>query len=313
MKVGYIIRKALSFLGFFLITALIVLMCRSCETEKITIHVDVQNDRNLNEYLTGNVIDTYTMEYNYNNADILIRDHSDKEIDGYVKIDNALMSTIVLMFNNNFLQSGQSGGFFQVTSNCYKTDLIAILNAIENDSSWESLGYHPNVVDGNVVLTIPSQSNPYYDAVVETIYFALNNFKELSDSDRTTLKPRVDAIIAKCKTVPDIHTAVINSGKADDKVVYLGPEYIFRNVGGYGYFGTDNSDYYLICFEDFITFTADIYVRQDENSVVQGRIDGFIQEIYSHTNFASMCGWRVVGASYDVPRNLRSYLYSNIA
>ena len=310
MRVKYVLRKSLTYLGAVVICALIVLLCRSCSTDTLTINVDVENDRDLSEHLVGCGVGNFDFQHKNDNADILIRTSSNEKIDGYEKMENALTSTIVLMFNNNMKE--YNDGFSKITSNCYRVDLTSILIAIETGKEWKSLGINEKVAKGTVTLTIPNENCSYYDETVETIYYALNNFKPLDEEIKLSLKPRVDAILSKCNKVPDIMQAVINSCEKDDNQVMLGPEYLFRSIGGYSYFGSDYNDYYMVYLNEYITFTADIYIKNDVDSTKAELLKKFKQQILQESTFSSQCGWRVTNAEYNVSSSVKSFMYSNI-
>lgn len=310
MKFWYIFRKTVSYICALLLCVLIGLLVQSCSTETLTINVDVENDRDLNEHLVGYSLNGYDFQHKNKDADILICESSNKTIDGYKKLEKALTSTIVLMFDNQI--TNYNSGFSQITSNCYRADLTSMLVAIENGESWETLGVSKNVATGEVSLVIPSENCSYYDEVVETIYYALNNFKPLTNEQREILKPRVDAILNKCEKVPNVMQAIIDSCSKDDKKVMLGPEYLCRSNGGTQYFGTGYDSYYMVYLNEYITFTADIYLNQNVNETKASFLRDFENKILQKSDFASQIGWRVTDAEYDIQSNLRSFMYSNI-
>ncbi len=310
MKISYILRKSLSYIGILVICTLIALLIKSCSTETLTINIDVENDRDLSEHIAGSSIGNFDFQHKNQDADILIRESSDKTIDGYEKLDKALTSTIVLMFDSQV--KNQNGGFSKITSSCYRADLTSILVAIEKGETWDSLGVHKDVANGEVKLVIPNEGCSYYDEVIDTIYYALNNFKPLTDEVKTELKPRVDTIVTKCDKVSNIMQAVMDSCKSDDKRVMLGPEYLFRSVGGYSYFGSDYDDYYMVYLNEYITFTADIYINKNVDSTKASLLESFKNSLYTEGGFSTTSGWRVTDAEYNVSSKIRSFMYSNI-
>lgn len=310
MKLSHFLPKIIAYMLAFAVSLLVALIINLGEIETITINVDVENDRDLNEHLSGYRVGDFLFQHKNNDADILIRSSSDKNVEGYEKLGNALTSTIVLMFDNQILNHTE--GFSQITSNCYRADLTSILIAIENNETWSSLGVDENVAKGNVSLVIPNESCSYYDEVVDTIYYALNNFKPLTDEIKEELKPRVDIILEKCEKVPNIMQAIMSSCKKDDKKVMLGPEYLLRTNGGQTYFGTKYENYYMVYLNEYITFTADIYINQNVDDSRAQQLKDFKKLMIQKGNFSSQIGWRVTDAEYDIQSNLRSFMYSNI-
>ena len=272
-------------------------------TYDTTIMIDVESDPNISEFVIGSTIVDYNMILNNTDPTVIIS--SDKITDeGYVEYENYLSSPIVLFASAEILRnSNNRNGFIEYSSgNAYQIELYTLLEAMEKEATFESLGFNESVINGPVVLHIPSEASPYYQKVVDLFYLTLNYGKVPTETDFERLTPRVDALLQKCIKVADIRQSIKDESvnPSETKKFFIAPEYLHKTSAGMYQPGNGSyAEYMPVYFNKTIYLKANIYLRNTENGLVSvGK--WFLEDIQKEKAFMNKTGWRVANHTYSV-------------
>ena len=242
--------------------------CVTYEAPPFSVYCDSSD--NLLRRNLGNV---EAVEFDYklydtmDSVDIIVKESSNTTINGYKKYSNYVYTPIVLIARRACLEENSgftvynSGG---ASSTCYK-DLLPILVAIEEGKQYSDIGIAKDVASGEVKLCIPSESNLYYNAVVDTIYATLNGGVP-TEAERQHLKERVDNILSKCEKVEDIGTTIYNVYKKDDKnyTLFLAPENTL-GISIYPINTSNNGSWNIVYLNKTCGYYFDVFIRDCEN------------------------------------------------
>lgn len=223
-----------------------------------------------------NLIDTKEV------AEIIMQPSSDEVIAGYSKYDNYVYTPLVLFARSTCLNN--DSGFTVLDANssdstAYK-DLLVILEAMEEDKTYEDIGISKKVATGPVKLAIPSKTSVYYPYIEELFYATINNGKIPTEAEKTALKTRVDNLMKKCIKVEDIGAKIIELYEKDSKdyTLFIGPEcLITRNKYA---FNTTNDDAWCTVYLNYtIPYSYDIFVKTENkenllNAFMLGKFSG---------------------------------------
>jgi hypothetical protein len=253
-------------------------------------------DKGLSEILVNKKIKGYKIVQNNDRKAIVFADSNTSATkDGYKKESDLLYSPIVCYFRNSL--SSYNEGFINEQS-IYRVDLYQILVAIENNKSWQDIGFHKNVVNGAVTLYIPEERCWYYKNVEELFFITINNGKVPTEEERVMLKPRVDAIVSKCNKVIDVGQSAqeeYNDGSKTHKV-FVGPEFLYNRTSGMST-GSNSSFAPVYCLNT--TFVSiDVYIDDSNDSATVGK--RFVEMMQNKKDFMHRTGWRVKNAKYDI-------------
>lgn len=278
------------------------------QTTDVSIYADSVIDSDLNSKVNNKKVSDMTFQVFESDTDIIIKDNStDKNVAGYTKYSEHFYSPLVLYFRNNMIN--KSEGFIKLEpssqSSPYKVDFLSILQGMESKKTWKDLGFNPDVIKGEITLTIPNEYSPYYDSVVELFYLTLNEYKSVTEQDRARLEDRVNTLINKCSKVSDVVQVALNEydkPSANYKVL-IGPEFMYQ-VGGSA-FSRNNSDGFVIIYPmKSINYSLDLFVKNIEN-----RSDNkenlaasqfFLETIKNKEGFFKITGWRVKNSIWSI-------------
>jgi hypothetical protein len=245
----------------------------SAETFNAYVSIEDNSLRNkFNGYKKSNA--KINLVSDINNSDIIIKNNSDEEIDGYIKYSKQFTSPIVMFVPYDAYDIENSGFNKDSISTTWSThyyiqkDLKIILEAIENNKNYTDIGINKEIFgDTKVQIAIPDKNNCYYEEVELLITLALNNYS-YDNIDEPKLKERVNDIIEKSVTYEDAASYIkkINEdGKKGKKTIVLAPEYI--STKGLDISGSNQKTYsYIICVPNkTICLEYDLYIKNVDN------------------------------------------------
>ena len=280
-----------------LVNLIVINFPKWTEEKNINIKIEIE-DIELGEEIAYEKMNGYRINTSDNSNDIIITNNSDK-IDGYTKKEDFLYSPIVAYISHRFNEGYPEGTIHNNNESYYKINLYSILLAIENDKTWEDIGYGSKVMEGKVQLYIPDEQCWYYPQVEELFYITLNKNKPLTQDDKDKLKPRVDKIIGKCEKNIDIGQAMCEEYESNskNKKMFVAPEILSERVKG---MKTGSSYCYIPAYFMRTTFVkANLYTKSnygDETNVA----NEFVETIQKKDTFMDCTGWRVKNSTYDV-------------
>ena len=274
------------------------------EKDEVSISFESIYDLDGKGSLNNKSVGKYEVKIDNQNPDIIF---TDKEIDNkseYTKYENALYTPLVMYMRAYAIDKPDGLILIQPkepTSTPFKIDLNAVLNGMENDKSWKDLGINTKVAKNKIVLTIPNETSPYYESVIELFYLALNNYKIPTESERTILKPRVDALIQKCDKVSDISQAIISEhdDPSTDYKVFIGPEYLYIR-GGLEMSRNDDDAFIPIYFNKTIIFNMDMYSKNNYLENQERSSEMFMEYIQEKPKLVGKLGWRLTNINFSM-------------
>ena len=255
----------------------------------------------LNKFNTSNV---FEITSNLQNADIIIKVHSEGQIDGYKKYDKLLYTPLV-----TFAYEADELGFNKLSETndvVFYKDLSVILNAIEDGKTFEDIEL-TRFIDGPVKLAIPNKSSPYYSLIEELFYEVLNDGEIPTEEERTVLKERVDNLLDKCEKLEDIKTRLVNlknenniSQKKPHDTLYISPEFIAINDSSGAFIIGSNTNsnmgWYPVYSSSTVAQYFDLYVKEDNADK--------LYQTFFYGDFTSKTGIRIVNGSDSYYNNV---------
>lgn len=254
--------------------------------------------------------DTSIGDFNYlvdsKNPDIYFSDSSEGSVkEGYTKYSNYLYSPLVLFVRYDVYDN--ASGFSRIdpqlnSSSPLQIDLYDILVAVEKNQEWKDIGISTQVVKGPVVLTIPNERSPYFEAVVDLFYMTLNNLKEPTETEYEELTPRVLNILNKCEKISDVSQGMISEydKHSVNYKVFIGPEFLYTRGGEET--GRSYDDQFVpIYFMNTIFIKMDMYVNeniQEEDRKIA--VEKALNAMSSERGFYEKTGWRIVDSYLDM-------------
>lgn len=267
---------------------------------------DAFSNAALNKYHSS---DNFDITSNPQNADIIIKTHSDGQIDGYKKYDKLLYTPLVA-----FAYEADQLGFNKLSETngvAYYKDLAVVLDAIENEKTFEDIGL-TKFIAGPVKLTIPDKGSSYYLLTEELFYEVLNDGKIPTEEERANLKERVDNLLDKCEKSEDVRTTLVEIKKNNSisqkyplDSLYIAPEFIAINEDTevFRVNNSTNAGWYPVYFGSTVAQYFDLYVKEDN-------VDKLYQMFYG-SDFSSKTGIRISNGSdgyyksvYNIKRNV---------
>lgn len=181
-------------------------------------------------------------------ADVVVcMSGEEMNLEGFSKSEKKIYSPIVVYMR--YSAASHEGALVVnevgVDGECYKIDLIRLIEAVEKDLRWKDLGYNGDYMKGKVNVCIPNESCWYYEDVVECIGECIRN----SGSNEDEVEDRVEKFLDGCIKVSDLGFTLANWNKitGTDGVdgngmglfncVAIGPEFVGLKgcaVSGYG-------------------------------------------------------------------------------
>lgn len=295
------------------VTAMILNSLTSCVSEglkeKTIINMSVETVQNFNlaEKINRSTKNNYKLKTDYNNrdnADVILRDSSNVEIEGYTKISDFYTSPVVLLAprkakndNMGFVIANSSERYSPI----YK-DMEDILTGLRWGMDWEDVGISEEVAKGKINLIIPDRKSPDYIPVVKSFYLALNQGKTVTVDDIERLRPLVDEILLRCRKVENVGQEIYNfykSEKIEHDALAVAPEYILNNNNAF----RSNCDYgWVPVYSSFMTdVSLDLYVKEEIESV---------KEVLSTQSIGNKISMRQKYRDYTLNSTLEGFGYS---
>ena len=225
-------------------------------------------------------------------ADIIIQPTSTNNFEGYTKYSDYIYTPMVLWARSDCTDS--ANGFNVLNENysnstVYK-DLMIILDAIENNKTFEEIGINKKVAQEAVKLYIPNKMSVYYPHVKELFYITLNGGIVPSDLDREQLKSRVDMLLEKCVEVEDVGQKILSLYDKDDKTynLFIGPECLVSR-DSYAFNTTNDNAWMSVYLNYTCTYSYDLFVKTENK-------DEILKSI-TESKFSKVTGYRVHNTS----------------
>lgn len=163
------------------------------------------------------------LSYSNTNPDIIIT-RDDEPKDGYDKLEDFLYTPFVLLSKDGWENDDSS--INHLTENGihkYTKDIRYILEAIEQNKTWEEIGMTNEDVlgktDSPVTLKIPNKHTEDYQEIKSYIMMVLNDYNPYDN--KIELEKRADLILSKCIEVESV-TSLVNSLYGNTKKVDFG-------------------------------------------------------------------------------------------
>lgn len=163
------------------------------------------------------------LSYSNTNPDIIIT-RDDEPKDGYDKLEDFLYTPFVLLSKDGWENDDSS--INHLTENGihkYAKDIRYILEAIEQNKTWEEIGMTNEDVlgktDSPVTLKIPNKHTEDYQEIKSYIMMVLNDYNPYDN--KIELEKRADLILSKCIEVESV-TSLVNSLYGNTKKVDFG-------------------------------------------------------------------------------------------
>lgn len=217
-------------------------------------------------------------------AEIILKDFSEAELEGYIKYPGEFYSPIGLLVpsgalcdDSGFEKKKEPDGF-DANSEIY-INLKTILDAMEKDKTWGSLNFNGVFdKDEKVCLAIPDDSLPYSDQVKMLIRTALNDYSP-DGLGSQELSQRLDAIIKKCKKYTDGPKSFAQKRVNDKKLIpILVPECeaLSSCNAFHSEMSENNKKYILISLTKTYCIRFDMFLKKNDDSK---HYDGFIESL----------------------------------
>lgn len=226
------------------------------------------------ENISGGGFSGYILKNSMDGTDIIIREHSDEEMTGYVRHEKLIFTPIVMYIQG---VSDKASGFsyeYDGDSQTLHKNFYEILTAFEKGMAYSDIGISDKILSGEIKIAMPNETSVYYDTVVDFIYTTINNGKYPSEEEKTALKERADALIGKIKKIGDLKSECNRLYYAKDvksDTIYLWPEvtaikgnannssdYIF-GVGKY----VEDKSFYVVYPDSIVAKFYDVYIKED--------------------------------------------------
>lgn len=219
--------------------------------------------------------------YNKSNADIIIQSSSKEKISGYKKYKNYLYSPIIMFINQNCTDT--KNGFILKNDITY-FDLKKLLVGLENDKTFQDIGFAKKVAEGPIVISIPDESNECYDEVRKLFLLTLDDKSESVDE----VEKRVDKLLKKCKKVSDPIGEMmrITKNSDDHNLIFIGPEYYVesdRHESNQVFNCTKRSAWQSVYPNKTCNITYDVFVKNDKEKIFDK-----IKNKYKHVGLRSI-------------------------
>ena len=191
----------------------------------------------------------YKTRFSSDNADLII-DKPNLEKDGYTEYNNAFYSPLVVIMPNRAFEANSglviTDTSYSQSSRTATKNLRVILEAMEQDKTWEEFGFNKEITEGKVQLAIPdkySNLRPYIKDL-----FILNLADEINENNILDLSLRADKIMEKCYQVEDIETYLRANFEKDGfgKIALIMPEYMISDYNSMFYVDVEETNSYFV-------------------------------------------------------------------
>ena len=273
------------------------------ETQDILIVSEI-DDANVAENILDNRYGEYVVKTSKNNADIIITSTMDEVAPNYTKKDDMLYSPLVMYVENSV--DSHNSGFISVEKdnyNCFKVDLMTILDAMEKEKTWQDIGMETDVINGDVKLYIPDENCWYYKEVENLFYLTLNGGNTPNDNELKSLQPRVEKLLEQCNKVISIEMEIESEAfePSDNGKVFIAPEYLYMTAKG---MGDSTYDCFVPVYFTKTTFVhADFCIKNNSETA-----SDFITTIQNKKHFMKDTGWRIKDSIFDISSVSRHFI-----
>lgn len=265
----------------------------------------LENDSFLQD-LTGVKFNKYRTVISSDNPEIVFSLNSEKL--GYSKYENFISSPMVLYFPyeidsypDGFSVVGKSTSY----TTPFKCDLNGILNAIEQEKTWEEAGYSKRVFKGKVQLIIPNESSVLYEDTKRLFLKNLYDIDKLNEEELKKAENRVKEIMNKCVKVFDVRASIHEAYEKDTFIqkdqtaVIVAPEYLYIQIGEAT--SSSYSDSYIPIYPmkgHFIN--ANLYCIETEEPEKVEKYEKVLKNFKEKGKLYDNTGWRVTDRTYSL-------------
>lgn len=230
-----------------------------------TLYTNTTDDFLKNDLTTETFFINAKSTYNKSNADIIIQSSSKEKISGYKKYENYLYSPIIMFINQNCTDT--KNGFILKNDITY-FNLKKLLVGLENDKTFQDIGFAKKVAEGPIVISIPDESNECYDEVRKLFLLTLDDKTSTVDE----IEKRVDKLLKKCKKVSDPSGEMMRIAKNsyEHNLIFIGPEYYIKSdkhESNIVFNSTDKSDWWSVYPNKTCNVTYDVFVKNDKEKI----------------------------------------------
>ena len=209
-----------------------------------------------------------SLSVNNTNQDFIIAKKNDKNLyDGYEKLNGYLYTPIVMFINTNLSSYKKNFTIVnQESGKAYMKDIRYLLQAIEEDKTWEDIGIDEHLIGKKkeaVTLIVPSEYDETYQDIRNYFVMVLNDFKAPSGSDLPDLQARVDNILKKCRKQEDI--SGILKGRPLHKGIFVCKESVIsENLNSFKNGFLTSPYYYEVSPVKTMNIEYDVYVKKEK-------------------------------------------------
>lgn len=244
-------------------------------------------------------------KFNLKNPDMIIS-MDDKEIDGFKKYEEFYFSPLVLYIGDNARE--EDSGFYieetETSLNVYTNaskNLNILLDAVENDKTWQDIGVKENVATGKVILSIPDKNTGYYEYVKELFY--LNIGEEITPENYEQIASRVEKIINKCEKVENVANYLNIKSEEDNlgNIALIAPEFYLSQYTGNPFSSSGSSNkkstfFVPTYFTKTVSLKYNIFIKND----IPEEIKETIIKKYSSNKILTKVGLRPTSNEIDI-------------
>lgn len=234
------------------------------------------------------------LSYSNQNPDIIITKNDDPK-EGYEKMEDFLYTPFVLLTKDGWENDDSS--INHLTENGihkYTKDIRYILEAIEQNKTWEEIGMTNEDVlgktDSTVTLKIPNKHTEDYQEIKSYIMMVLNDYNPYDN--KIELEKRADLILSKCIEVESV-TSLVNSLYGNTKKVDFGMVLCKESVIADCSYNDFNIAVINIIHPVKVSYN--LYVKKD----IDGKID-IVKQIVQAKKFYSSTGLRNIESNKGI-------------
>ena len=234
------------------------------------------------------------LSYSNQNPDIIITKNDDPK-EGYEKMEDFLYTPFVLLTKDGWENDDSS--INHLTENGihkYTKDIRYILEAIEQNKTWEEIGMTNEDVlgktDSPVTLKIPNKHTEDYQEIKSYIMMVLNDYNPYDN--KIELEKRADLILSKCIEVESV-TSLVNSLYGNTKKVDFGMVLCKESVIADCSYNDFNIAVINIIHPVKVSYN--LYVKKD----IDGKID-IVKQIVQAKKFYSSTGLRNIESNKGI-------------
>lgn len=288
----------------------------SMEPTRVDINIKT-NDTILNETSSFTSSNNFSFKVGTTDSTVLIREHSDEEIEGYEKYEG-LYYTPIVMFARYEAKEDNSGFKIVDSNSSYPSltkDLKVFLDGILEGKEFKDIGIAKNVATGKIKLYIPKKGTIYYQPVEDLIYVTLNDGVIPTESKKEELKEKFTKIMNSCVEVEDIQQLLYDAYKEPSKhkevTIVLGPEKIFVENDYYLSPGNSSDAWNTVYPTYTVAIKYDVFVKPitDEKSEIKN--EDVTKLLRSHV-FSDATGLRTEDGNFVFSNKVKSRSIDNL-